>query len=124
MQRRMQKSLSPGRLYAGLLEVSELVESLPRRLNGLLEAITRNDLRIKVDTIDEKTLMVGAQKVANRITLGLVLAALIVASALLMRVETSFRILGYPGLAILFFLIAGCAGIVLVIAIVAGDLRD
>src|SRR5688572_31334002 len=43
----------------------------------------------------------GVQKIANRITLGLVLAGLIVGAALLTRVETTFRIMGYPGLAIL-----------------------
>ena len=44
----------------------------------------------------------GLQKIANRITLGLLLAALIIGAAMLMRVETTFRILGYPGLAMLF----------------------
>ena len=31
---------------------------------------------------------------------------MIVGAAMMMRVETSFRLLGYPGLAILFFLAA------------------
>ena len=65
-----------------------------------------NTLEVKVDAIDEKMLMEGFQKVANRITIGLILASLIVGAALLMRVETSFRILGYPGLAIVCFLFA------------------
>jgi len=52
-----------------------------------------------------------------------VLAAMIVASALLMRVETSFRILGYPGLAIVFFLAAALTGLWLVFNIVLHDLR-
>jgi hypothetical protein len=60
--------------------------------------------------------------VANRITLGLVLAALIVGAALLMRVETSFRIFGYPGLAILLFLAAAVGGFGLVVAILASDI--
>jgi hypothetical protein len=51
--------------------------------------------------------MNGVHKIANRITLGLVLAALIVGAAMLMTVPTDFRILGYPGLAIIFFLAAG-----------------
>jgi ubiquinone biosynthesis protein len=63
----------------------------------------------------------GLQKVANRITLGLVLAALIVGAALLMRVDTPFRILGYPGLPMIFFLLAAIAGIVLVVSIVFYD---
>lgn len=62
-----------------------------------------------VEAIDEARLMEGMQKVANRIALGLVLAALIVGAALLMDVETSFRIFGYPGLAMLLFLAAAAA---------------
>ena len=63
----------------------------------------------------------GLRKVANRITLGLVLAALIVGAALMMRVETSFRIFGYPGLPTIFFLMAALAGIILVLSIVITD---
>jgi hypothetical protein len=66
-------------------------------------------------------LIVGFQKVANRITVGLILAALIVGAAMLMRVETSFRIWGYPGLAIIFFLVAAGGGITLLINILFYD---
>lgn len=76
---------------------------------------------MKVDAIDEALLMEGFQKVANRITLGLLLAALIVGAALLMQVETSFRILGYPGLAIVSFLLAAAGGVALILAIVFWD---
>ena len=69
---------------------------------------------VKVDAIDEHLLMEGIQKIANRITLGLVLAALIVGAAMLMDVPTSFRILGYPGLAIIFFIAAATGGLLLV----------
>ena len=62
-------------------------------------------------------------KIANRITIGLILAAMIVGAALLMRVETSFRILGHPGLAIRFFLAAAVTGVVLVANIVVHDMR-
>ena len=63
----------------------------------------------------------GFQKVANRIAVGLILAALIVGAALLMRVETSFRIWGYPGLAIIFFLAAAGGGIALLVNILFYD---
>ena len=65
----------------------------------------------------------GLQKVANRVALGLVLAALIVGASMLMRVETSFRILGYPGFAMIFFLLAAIAGIGLVISIIMTDVK-
>jgi hypothetical protein len=39
----------------------------------------------------------------------------------MMRVETAFKILGYPGLAIIFFLIAASGGIMLVFNILFND---
>ncbi len=42
-------------------------------------------------------------------------------AALLMQVPTTFRILGYPGLAILFFLAAAFGGLALVVSILASD---
>ncbi len=60
-------------------------------------------------------------KIANRITLGLVTASLIVGAALLMRVETPFKIFGYPGLAMIFFIIAACMGMGFIISILFYD---
>jgi ubiquinone biosynthesis protein len=63
------------------------------------------------------------QKVANRIALGLVLAALIVGAALLMDVQASFQLFGYPGLAIVLFLAAAAGGLALAIVILANDIK-
>jgi hypothetical protein len=68
-------------------------------------------------------LISGLQKVANRITLGLILAALIVGAAMLMGTETTFRLFGYPGMAILFFLSASAGALVLVVTILRSDRR-
>ncbi len=121
MRQRMLKQASPAAMFSTLLETNELVQRLPRRLNTILENMAENQFRIGVDAIDEKQLMAGLQKIANRITLGLVLAALILGAALMMRVETSFRILGYPGLAILLFLAAVVGGVLLVLNILLHD---
>ncbi|MDP9098059.1 MAG: AarF/UbiB family protein [Verrucomicrobiota bacterium] len=121
MQQRLLKSLSPGNLFSGVLELKDLVQRLPARLNKIIDAIANNEMKISVDAIDEKTLVLGFQKVANRITVGLIIAALIVGAAMMMRVETSFRIWGYPGLAILLFLAAASAGVFLLINILFYD---
>jgi predicted unusual protein kinase regulating ubiquinone biosynthesis (AarF/ABC1/UbiB family) len=123
MRDRMAKNLSPGRMFAGLLEAKEFAEKLPRRLNQVIDAISENRVRIKVDTINEVLLMEGLQKIANRITLGLILASLIVGAAMLMRIETRFRILGYPGLAMLFFMAAAVTGLGLAANILLSDMR-
>jgi ubiquinone biosynthesis protein len=121
MQKRLRKSLSPTNLAGSLIEAKEFIERLPERVNRIAETVAANELKVKVDALDEKLLMEGFQKIANRITLGLVLAALIVGASMLMRVESSFRILGYPALAMIFFLAAAGAGMALVVTIFLSD---
>jgi ubiquinone biosynthesis protein len=121
LERNIIKSVAPANLLTSVVELKEFAEKFPTRVNRILDSIGNNELRFKVDTIDEKVLLDGLQKVANRITLGLVVAALIVGAAMLMRVDTSFHILGYPGLAMIFFLLAAAAGLFLVINILFYD---
>ena len=121
LQRNIAKSLAPTSLLSGVVDLKEFAEKLPVRVNRILDTIGDNQLRFKVDAIDEKVVLEGLQKVANRITLGLVVAALIVGAAMLMRVETTFRIFGYPGLAMIFFLMAAAAGLGLAFSILFYD---
>ena len=122
MQRRMQDSVKASSLYTAALETKEFMEQLPGRVNRLLDAAASNELRFNVELIDEGAIIGGLQKVANRITLGLLLASLIIGAAMLMRVETSFRILGYPAFAMLFFLVAATGAIWLGFNIIRSDL--
>ncbi len=121
LEQNILKSVAPNNLLSGVVEFKEFAQKFPARVNRILDAIGDNELRLKVDAIDEKVVLEGLQKVANRITLGLVVAALIVGAAMLMRVETSFRIFGYPGLAMIFFLIAAAAGLLLAFNILFYD---
>jgi ubiquinone biosynthesis protein len=104
MMERVRRSVTPSSAFAALLDAKTFAEKLPGRVNRILDSLANQELKVKVELIDEGAVLEGLQKVANRITLGLVLAAMIVGAAMLMRIETSFRILGYPGLAMLFFL--------------------
>jgi len=123
LEQNILKGMAPSNLLSGVVEVKEFAEKLPSRVNRILDAVGNNELRFKVDAIDEKVVLEGLQKVANRITLGLIVAALIVGAAMLMRVETSFRIFGYPGLAMILFLLAAAAGLVLAFSIVFYDVK-
>jgi ubiquinone biosynthesis protein len=121
MQQRLLKTLAPGNVFSSLIDLKDFVEKLPVRVNKILDAIGKNEFKIKVDAIEEKVLLEGLQKIANRITMGLVLAALIIGASMLMRVETSFKILGYPGLPMIFFLLAAGGAVALLASIVAND---
>jgi ubiquinone biosynthesis protein len=122
-QRQMSRDLSLSSLFSTAVELKDFVQHLPGRVNRILDRMADNDFSVRVDAIDETRLMEGMQKVANRIALGLVLAALIVGAALMMDVPTSFVIFGYPGLAILLFLAAAGGGMALAISILANDIK-
>ncbi len=115
--KRIKESLTSANLLGVLTETKEFVGQLPSRLNRIIELVADNKLSVKVDSIDEHKLIQGLQKVANRITTGLILAALIVGSSLLARVDTPFQILGYPGLAMIFFTCAIIGSLALIIQI-------
>ena len=121
MRRRMQHGMSAGNVFSAALETKEFIEQLPGRVNKFLDAATNNQLKVNIELIDEGSIINGLQKVANRITLGLLLASLIVGAAMLMRVETSFRLFGYPGFAMVFFLAAAAGAIWLAFNILSSD---
>jgi predicted unusual protein kinase regulating ubiquinone biosynthesis (AarF/ABC1/UbiB family) len=123
LQRNLMQSITPANLIGGVVELKEFAEKLPGRVNKILDAVGDNEFKINVDAIDEKIVLEGLQKVANRISLGLILAALIVGASMLMRVETTFKILGYPGFAMIFFLLAAVAGVALAFTIISTDVK-
>lgn len=102
------------KLYQTFLESTEFAQQLPSRANKLADLVANNGLEFKVNSINEEKLMHGLNKVANRITAGLVIAAMIIGASLMMSLETSFSIYGYPIIAFSLFLIAAMAGLVLV----------
>ena len=120
-RQRMMKGASTGSVLTTVLEAKHFAERLPGRVNRVLDALAGNELRLKVEMIDEGAVIDGLQKVANRIALGLVLAALIVAAALIMQLPTTFRVLGYPAIAMILFILAAGGGALLAVQIVTHD---
>jgi predicted unusual protein kinase regulating ubiquinone biosynthesis (AarF/ABC1/UbiB family) len=121
MSQRMGKTATQGSLFSSLLEMKHFVGGLPSRLNNIMDAIANHELEVKIKAVDAKLVMEGFQKIANRITTGIILAALIMGASILMQVQTSFQIFGYPGLAILCFLAAAVGGFWLVFNIFVQD---
>ena len=106
-----------------LMDARDFAERLPGRVNRALDAVTSGQFQVRVRAFDETELLRGLHKVANRIVTGLVLAALIVGAALLVRVPGGPRILGYPAVALVLFLAAALGGAALLISIVVSDRR-
>jgi predicted unusual protein kinase regulating ubiquinone biosynthesis (AarF/ABC1/UbiB family) len=121
LNRRMSSTFTEGKFFSTLIEAKQFAGALPARLNKILDTLGNAELNVKVKPVETQFLLDGFQKVANRITTGLILAALIIGASLLMRVETPFHIFGYPGLAMLCFLAAGGGGFWLVLNIMWQD---
>lgn len=121
MKGHVMRTLTPAHVFQNILETVDLLEKLPGKVGTILDAVANNQLKITVDAIDEQMLMSGCQKIANRITMGLVLAALIMGATQLMQIKSTFTIWGYPGIAIICFILAAGCGFGLVLEIFISD---
>ena len=121
MTRRMRKQATQGSALSALLEMKEFVGGLPSRINRVMDTVTDGELEVKVQVPDTKIMLEGFQKIANRITAGIVLAALIMGASTLTQTKTDFQMFGYPGLAMICFLCAAAGGFWLVISIFVQD---
>jgi predicted unusual protein kinase regulating ubiquinone biosynthesis (AarF/ABC1/UbiB family) len=76
---------SPEAMLATLLETKEFVEALPGRVNRAFDAIGHGNFELRIKAFDEDEFLRGLHKLANVIAGGLILAAMILASAFLAR---------------------------------------
>ncbi len=111
--KRAKRDMSPSRLFQLAAETSDLVRALPHRLDVFTQKLVADDFAVRVDTPQLGSLLLGLEKVANRIFTGLVLGGLLVASGLLMAYQRSLGILG--------FLIAAAIGLWMVARILISD---
>ncbi|HET7529392.1 MAG TPA: AarF/UbiB family protein [Mycobacteriales bacterium] len=103
------------------MEARDFAEQLPGRVNRAMDALADGRFELRVNAFDETAFLQGLHRMANRVAIGLVLAALIVGAALLSRVKTDVTIAGYPAIALVLFLIAALGGFWLVLTIALSD---
>ena len=116
-------SVSPAGLMAAAIDAKDFAASFPGRANRIMDTLADGKFSVRVDALDEARLLHVLQRLANRLTMGIVLAALVVGAALMMQVPTRTRILGYPAIAMVFFLLAALGGAALVVSIIRNDQR-
>ena len=124
LRHRLFDSVKPSSIASEILEMKEFTRQLPNRLSQILGNLANNRFRLRVEGLDDPLLMKNLQKIANRISSGMVVAALIIGAAMLMSIETRFTLFGYPGLAIIMFALASLLGFYLVISAILTDRRN
>jgi predicted unusual protein kinase regulating ubiquinone biosynthesis (AarF/ABC1/UbiB family) len=122
-QKLMQK-FNPRNFYPALLDLNQLVLDLPHRAREILDQTAAGRLTVAIKLTQAEVFLAGIHKIANRITVGAVTAALLISSTMLMRVPSRFSILGYPGLAMIGYFISVVVALYLVISILMRDRHD
>lgn len=98
-------------------ETLALLGELPNNLSQLLRAARRGRLEIHVDVTNLKHVGNQLDIAANRLVVGIVIAALIIGSSIVMTVPGGPNLLGLPLFGILGFLGAAIGGVWLVLSI-------
>lgn len=115
MNERLTQHLNMRSFYGSFLEGIEFLEQLPTRLNDLFAMLFKNDFQLKVRFDQTEALAKNFEKVANRITMGILLASLVIASALMMRVDA------YPAFSMVLLLLAAGGSFLLILSILLSD---
>ena len=120
---RVTQQASARRLSAQLAELAGFTREVPRQTHAILDLLAHNRLRIRISGLEESRLLENLQKIANRITVGLISAALVVGAALALRVDAGPRLFGYPGIALTMFVLAFIMASGLILSVLLSDRR-
>lgn len=105
------------RFRRSVMETARVLGSLPDDLSRLLRAARRGRVEVHIDIKELKEVSLRLDKAASRLTLGIVTAALIIGSAIVMNVERVPDESGLPLFGLLGFLGAVLGGVWLLFSI-------
>jgi ubiquinone biosynthesis protein len=124
MTLKLAQKFHPRNFYPALLDLNQLALDLPHRTREIVDLTAAGRLTFGIKLTQAEEFLAGIHKIANRITVGVVIAALLLSASLMMRVPTRFTIFGYPGLAVLGYLLASAAAFYLIFSTIVQDRRD
>ncbi|MFQ6003410.1 MAG: ABC1 kinase family protein [Candidatus Zixiibacteriota bacterium] len=100
-----------------LQDLRSLFILLPFELKRIIKKMGRGELSFTFQHRGLEKLILELDRASNRLSFSLIIAAIIVGSSLIMRLETKYTLFGYPLFGILGYIFAGLLGVWLVIAI-------
>jgi predicted unusual protein kinase regulating ubiquinone biosynthesis (AarF/ABC1/UbiB family) len=113
---KLAQKFNPRNFYPALLDLNQLVIEFPHRAREILDLTAAGKLTLGIKLTQAEVFLAGIHKIANRITVGVIIAAIVVASALIMRTQ--------PALAMIGYVTAVAIGLYLVISTLMHDRKD
>jgi predicted unusual protein kinase regulating ubiquinone biosynthesis (AarF/ABC1/UbiB family) len=124
MVQKLAQKFAPRNFYPALLDLNQLVLDLPHRAREIIDLTAAGRLSFNLNLTQAEQFLAGIHKVANRITVGVIIAALLIASSMMMRIPTHAQLFGYPAIAVTGYLLAAIAGIHLIATTLIRDRKD
>jgi predicted unusual protein kinase regulating ubiquinone biosynthesis (AarF/ABC1/UbiB family) len=122
MRSRMLETARPAKVLRSALDAAAFAEQLPGRLNKVLESVAEGRLTLRLEGLDEVSVIRGAQKMANRVVAGVMIAAFVVAAALFSGTSNGTTVWGYPVLTVVFLGLAVLTGAWVAVGVLRRDL--
>jgi ubiquinone biosynthesis protein len=95
-----------------------LQKELPSRFRQIIEKIDRGELNIRFQHANLGGLRSTLENITNRLTLGIIIAALIVASSMIITTGVKPLLFGFPALGIIGYIVSGVLGLWLIVNII------
>ena len=106
------------RLRLTVTQLFSLQKDIPSRLESLLGKADRNELTLGFRHENLSGLMGTLENVASRVTFGIIIAAMIVGSSMIITTGVRPLLFGFPALGVIGYLLSGLIGIWLLINII------
>jgi predicted unusual protein kinase regulating ubiquinone biosynthesis (AarF/ABC1/UbiB family) len=122
--KKLEQKFNPRNFYPALLDLNQLMLDLPHRAREILDLTAAGRLTFGIKLTQAEEFLGGMHKIANRITVGVVIAALLISSSFMMRYPTRATIMGYPAFAAIGYILAVAAALYLILSTFVRDRKD
>ncbi len=116
MTQKLTQKFNPRNFYAALLDLNQLILDFPHRAREIVDLTAAGRLTFGLKFVQAEEFLAGIHKIANRITVGIIVAAMVVASAIMMRTQPTLAMTGYVAATVI--------GLYLVVSTLLHDRRD
>ena len=109
----------PGHIWhsirAGVRHIWSLQRRLPERINQIIEKLVRDEISIQFQHKNLEPLQRTLEDTASRLTVAVIIGALIIGSSLIISAGVGPNLFGFPALGIIGYMISGVMGLWIVI---------
>ena len=118
----LRRKFSPQRVSRDINQILfsylNLARNIPRDLKEIINRVNRNKFKIDLEHRGLDKFTTEFDRSINRLSTSMILAAMIIGSSIIMHIDKGPKVMGFPVLAFMGYIVAGIVGLWLVFAII------